>query len=85
MLKQNLTYYQDADHDGSYKKGGADRLMFQFTNGMTMNLGVGVTFLTPGQQFQHMPLAALIFKGFFFPPLARQAALRGVFSNLILG
>lgn len=44
LLKQNLTYYQDADQNGKYEAGGKDRLMFQFTNGMTMGLTAGLTF-----------------------------------------
>ncbi len=44
LLKQDLTYYQDADNSGKYEKGGKDRLMFQFTNGLTLNLSAGYTF-----------------------------------------
>ena len=44
LLKQKLTYYQDADNSGKYEIGGKDRLMFQFTNGLTMSLSAGVTF-----------------------------------------
>lgn len=46
LLKQDLTYYQDANNDGKFSGGGTggDRLMFQFTNGFTTNLSVGYTF-----------------------------------------
>jgi len=42
LLKQDLTYYQDANSDGQFSSG--DRLMFQFKNGFTTNLSVGYTF-----------------------------------------
>jgi outer membrane receptor protein involved in Fe transport len=46
LLKQNLTYYQDADGNGKYSGNGAggDRLMFQFANGFTTSLTAGYTF-----------------------------------------
>lgn len=46
LLKQNLTYYQDADNNGKYSgnAAGADRLMFQFANGFTTSLTAGYTF-----------------------------------------
>ncbi len=46
LLKQNLTYYQDANTDGKYSPDGpnGDRLMFQFKNGFTTSLTAGYTF-----------------------------------------
>ena len=49
LLKQDLTYYQDANGDGKFNSGGGnvlenDRLMFQFKNGFTTSLTVGYTF-----------------------------------------
>jgi hypothetical protein len=44
LLRQNLVYYQDTDDDKKYDAASGDRLMFQFTNGMTMNLNLGYTF-----------------------------------------
>ncbi len=46
LLKQDLTYYQDANGDGKFSGTGADgdRLMFQFKNGFTTSLTAGYTF-----------------------------------------
>jgi hypothetical protein len=44
LLRQDLVYYQDADQNGQYEAGGADRVMFSFINGMTAALSVGLTF-----------------------------------------
>ncbi len=47
LLRQNLTFYQDADQDGQYTKSAAangDRLMFLYTNGFTANLSLGYNF-----------------------------------------
>lgn len=48
LLHQDLVYYQDTNSDGKFstevKDGHKDRLMFNYTNGFTMNLGVGYTF-----------------------------------------
>lgn len=43
VLRQKLTYYQDADKSGKFEKGGTDRQMFQFINGTTLSLTAGYT------------------------------------------
>jgi TonB-dependent receptor len=46
ILKNDLVYYQDANQDGKFSSGtdNPDRLMFNYTNGFTVALGVGYTF-----------------------------------------
>ncbi len=43
LLHQTLVYYQDADQNGKFDKKG-DRQMFNYKNGMTVNVAVGYTF-----------------------------------------
>ncbi len=44
LLRQPLTYYQDADSNGKFKTGTADRQMFRFLQGNTIGLTAGYTF-----------------------------------------
>jgi TonB-dependent receptor len=44
ILKQDLTFYQDADDSGKYEAKGKDLLMFQFKNGFTTSLTLGYSF-----------------------------------------